>query len=259
MIDYVSFDEARKASGLRLVLAPGRPGGWTESAKNICHVKKLSYVAAAQEVNSENVELREWTAQTAAPVAIWNDEPPRSAWIEQLFLFERISPSPPLIPVESENRVLMFGLASELACESGFGWSKRLMIIHDTLTNPDSTEQGRDFATNIGKKYGYTPAKAEAAPARCAEILRTLGRRLEQQRERGSQFFIGTQLTALDIYWASFAALVRPLPHELCPMTPAFRAMYTNTDPVVQDALSPALLEHRDFIYRTYLKLPVEL
>jgi hypothetical protein len=35
--------------------------------------------------------------------------------------------------------------------------------------------------------------------------------------------------------------------------------MYTNTDPTIQAAAKPILFEHRDFIYREYLELPVDL
>jgi glutathione S-transferase len=112
---------------------------------------------------------------------------------------------------------------------------------------------------HFGKKYGYTPESGAAAPARIAQILRLLSSRLEQQRAKGSKFFIGDRLSALDIYWATFAALIQPLSQELCPMPPAFRTMYTNTDPVVQAAVTPLLLEHRDFIYHEYLELPIEL
>ncbi|MGH8007710.1 MAG: hypothetical protein ACREQ3_11950 [Candidatus Binatia bacterium] len=158
-----------------------------------------------------------------------------------------------------DDRALMFGYSNELCGETGFGWSKRLMLIHPTLTNPNADESSRTFSTYLGKKYGYESALAEAAPARVAAILRLLGTRLEQQRARGSRFFVGAQLSALDIYWAAFAALIQPLPHELCPMPQAFRTFYTNTDPVVQAAVTPLLIERRDFIYREYLELPVDL
>lgn len=259
MAEYISVEQARGMSGLRLVLSPGVPGPWSEAAKGIFYVKKIPYVRVRQEIGGPNLALKEWTAQTTAPVAAWNDEPPRSTWIEQLFLAERLAPHPPLIPTNIEDRVLMFGYCNELCGERGFGWSKRLMLIHPTLSNPNSSESSRAFATYLGNKYGYDPAIAEAAPARVAEILRLLGTRLEQQRAKGSKFFIGNQLSALDIYWAAFAALIQPLPHELCPMPQSFRALYTNTDPVVQAAVTPLLLEHRDFIYHEYLELPIDL
>ena len=78
-----------------------------------------------------------------------------------------------------------------------------------------------------------------------------LSARLEEQRRRGSRYFIGNQLSALDIYWATFCGIINPLPDDLCPMTPGFRMTYTNTDPAIAAAASPILYEHRDFIYKS--------
>lgn len=188
---------------------------------------------------------------------IWNDERPRSTWTEQLYLAERLQPTPSLIPAEINERMAMFGYCNELCGENGFGWSKRLTMIHSMLTNPEIGEGTRTFWAGFGQKYGYSPEGAEAAPARMAEILRTLGAKLEQQQTKGSKFFIGDQLSALDIIWATFAALVQPLPPEQCPMATGFRGFYVNTDPTVADAVSPTLLEQRDFIYQEYLELPI--
>jgi glutathione S-transferase len=259
MAEYIDIAQARNMSGLRLVLSPSVPGPWSEAAKGIFHVKKFPYAKVRQEVGGSNFALQEWTAQTSAPVAVWNDEPPRSTWIQQLFLAERLVPNPPLIPANIEDRVLLFGYCNEICGETGFGWSKRLMFIHTTLSNPNANEAARTSSLRFGKKYGYAPELGAAAPARVAQILRLLGARLEQQRAQGSKFFIGDQLSALDIYWATFAALIQPLPQELCPMPQAFRTMYTNTDPVVQAAVTPLLLEHRDFAYHEYLELPIDL
>ncbi len=259
MGEFVEVAEARKLSGLRLVLTLGVPGPWSEAAKGILYVKKIPYVRVRQELGGPNTELTEWTAQATAPVAIWNDEPPRSTWIEQLFLAERLEPTPALIPDNIEDRMLMFGYCNELCGEHGYGWSKRLMLLHAVLTESGADESARAFATHMGNKYGYNREEAEAAPARVANIVTTLGSRLEQQQNKGSRFFIGNQLSALDIYWATFAALIQPLPHELCPMPASLRTMYINTDPVVQAAVKPILLEHRDFIYNEYLELPIDL
>jgi hypothetical protein len=258
-LHYASIDEARNMTGLRLILgAYAVPGPWREACKGIFYVKKIPYipVTSAGKDGSDR-ELREWTAQVSAPVVVWNDERPRSTWIEQLYLAERLAPTPPLIPASIADRVLMFGYINEICGENGFAWSKRLTMIHSMLSNPQVDEANRKRWTYMGNKYGYSPAVASAAPARMAEILRHLGTRLEQQRAQGSKFFIGHQLSALDIYWATFAALIQPLPPELCPMATAFRDFYTNKDPVVAAALSPLLLEHRDFIYREYLELPI--
>jgi len=259
MAEYIDVAQARNMSGLRIVLSPGVPGPWSEAAKGIFYVKKFPYVKVRQEVGGPNLALQEWTAQATAPVTVWNDEPPRSTWIQQLFLAERLAPSPSLIPANIDERILMFGYSNEICGETGFGWSKRLMLIHATLSDPNTHEAARTSSLHFGKKYGYTPEAGAAAPARVAQILQLLNLRLEQQQRQGSKFFIGNQLSALDIYWAAFAALIQPLPQELCPMPPAFRTRYTNTDPVVQAAVTPLLFEHRDFIYHEYLELPIEL
>jgi glutathione S-transferase len=133
------------------------------------------------------------------------------------------------------------------------------MLVHPTSSNPTAKESDRFFPAYIGDKYAYTEEEAKAAPTRVAGTLKALGARLEQQRASGSTFFIGDQPSALDIYWGTFAALIQPLPHDLCPIANGFRTMYSNTDPVVQAAMNPILLEHRDIVYHDYLVLPIDL
>ena len=91
------------------------------------------------------------------------------------------------------------------------------------------------------------------------EVLRLLANRLEAQRARGSRFFVGDRLSALDIYWAAFAALIQPLPDELCKIPPAFRERYTCKEPRMMAAVTPQLLAHRDFICQEYLELPLDM
>jgi hypothetical protein len=256
MAEYVEVARARAMTGLRLVLTPGVPGPWSEAAKSILHVKKIPFIKVRQELGGANRELLEWTAQASAPVMIWNDEWPRSLWNDQLYLAERLQPNPPLIPADREDRILMFGYSNEICGQNGFGWTKRLLIIRQGLENPD--EAGRQLFAYLARKYGYDKVVAEAAPARLVGILNALTARLELQRKRGSRFFIGDALTALDIYWATFAVMNDPLPDELCPLSPAFRSVYTNTDPTIKSATTPILLEHRDFIYHNFLQLPLD-
>src|SRR5277367_5460552 len=116
-LKYASIQEARARSGLRLILgANAVPGPWREACKGIFHVKKIAYtrVASAGEDGSQR-ERVEWTAQASAPVAIWNDERPRSTWIEQLYLAERLQAEPALIPANADDRVAMFGTINEIA------------------------------------------------------------------------------------------------------------------------------------------------
>ena len=252
---FVDVEEARSLQGLRLVLTTGVPGPWGEAAKGILHVKRLPYVAVRQEGGGENAALAAWTSQTSAPVAVWNDESPRTTSLGILFLAERLAPTPPLIPDDPEDRARMFGYCHEIIGEQGLGWSRRLMMLHPILAAAGNAAPAP--LRRLADKYGYDAAAAEAAPWRVVAILRTLAAQLDRQRVAGRPFLVGTHLTALDVYWATFAAMLEPLPEEQCPMPAGLRALYAATGPV-RDALDPALLAHRDFVYREYLQLPVD-
>lgn len=243
-------------SGLRLVVTAHVPGLWSEAAKSIYDAKGISYVLVEQIIGGENAALKKWTAQTSGPVAIWEDERPRSTWMEQLYLAERLSPGLLLIPPKMGDRVLMFGLCNELAGENGFGWNLRMRVTHAILSNKDADEFSRALAPKLAEKYGYDPELVGRANEQMATIVEALRDRLRQQHARGVSFLIGETLSALDIYWAAFAGAIDPLPPELCPNMPeTMRANYT--DPGLRSLGGDALFEHRDRIYRDYLKLPM--
>ena len=268
-LDYLSIADARKMSGLRLVLgAYSVPGPWREACKGLFHVKGIPYtpVATADEGKSDlaigmgdsQTELIAWTGQASAPVAIWNDERPRSSWIDQLNLAERLSPEPALIPSNIADRVLMFGLINELAGENGIAWVKRLVMVDGALTKLPPGAEGRAFFEFLGSKYGYTPALAEAAARRIVDILNTLDAQLASQKRAGRQYLVGAGFSAVDIYWATFCGLIDPMPAARCPMADSFRGgAYGNDNPDVARALTPTLLAHRDMIYDKHLELPI--
>src|SRR5258708_35457741 len=148
MAQYVEVEEAIGMSGLRVVLTPSVPGPWTEAAKAILRVKKLPYVKVRQELMGENRALLDWTKQATAPVFVYNDERPRTIWNDQLYLAERLAPTPSLIPDDINDRILMFGLANELCGENGLGWARRLMIMHSPIADtnvPENSRQGVRF------------------------------------------------------------------------------------------------------------------
>jgi glutathione S-transferase len=258
MADYVSIAQARGMSGMRVVLPPA-PGPWAESLKGILHVKKIPYVRALHEVGTASLDLKEWTAQTSSPVMAWNDERPRTVWNDQLYLAERVAPQPRLIPEGIEDRALMFGMANELMGETGLVWSLRVLAIHRGQTNLQLNERARAMVDFLAAKYQHgVPGEAERASLRASQIVRMFAERLERQRHSGSRFLIGRELSALDIYWAAAAAMIQPLPPELCDMPRWLRTTYTANDPRVVEAVRPELLAHRDFIYREFLKLPLD-
>jgi glutathione S-transferase len=169
-----------------------------------------------------------------------------------LYLAERLSSRPPLIPARPEERMRMFGLCHEIAGDLGFGWQRRLMMVHAT-----SGAAGMEVMAHLGRKYGYSAETGAAAPARSAEILRTLSARLVAQQEAGSRYFVGDALSAADLYWAAFAAMLEPLPEADCPLPAMLRAGYTAPSEV-REAAHPLLLEHRDFVYREHIGLPLD-
>jgi glutathione S-transferase len=267
-LNYVPIAEARKMSGLRMVLgAYAIPGPWREACKGVYYVKGLKYTPVrtgnagttdvALGMGGSQTELIEWTGQASAPVVIWNDERPRSTWIDQLNLAERLAPTPSLIPTQIDNRARMFGLANELLGENGMVWVKRLLMVDGPLKTLPANDEQRGFWVFLGSKYGYSPAAAEVAARRIQGIVETFAAQLKTQTARGSRYLIGDQLSALDIYWAACCAILDPMPPARCPMADGFRGIYGNTDPGIEQALVPALRAHRDFIYETHLELPI--
>jgi glutathione S-transferase len=259
MAEFIDLKQAIAMPGLRLTLISTTPSPWGEAVKGFFHVKQIPYVPVRHPMGQDQTLLRQLTAQESAPVAFYNDERPRCTWPEQLYLAERLRPDPPLIPDQLEDRVRMFGWCNELAGETGLGWARREMIFARTLTSAPADDQRFAPMRAIAGKYNYSAESAQAASGRIVEVLRGLSELIEQQRKRGSNFLIGERLSALDIMWAAFAALIKPLPEELCPLPRGTRAGFTNDDPAIEAATSAQLMAHRDFIYREYLELPLIL
>jgi glutathione S-transferase len=251
-LKYASVEEARSMRGLRLVLSSGVPGPWGEAAKYFFSVKGLAYTPVEQVGGGENAQLRAWTGQTSAPVAAFDDEPPVWVMSDILFLAERLAPEPALIPADARERAFMFGLCREISGRDGLGWSRRLMQFHARRAR--ASERDREFA----RRYGYSEAAGEAAPARVAQILHLLSETLREQRRLGRSFLVGERLSAADLMWAAFSNALAPLPHEVCPMPAWLRALFSLEHPDVRAALDPALLEHRDRVFRDGVGLPLD-
>jgi len=254
-IEYVSFEEARDRAGLRLVVVSGVPSPWGEAAKGILHVKRIPYVAVRLDQQSD--AMAAWTGERSGPVAMFDDEPPRSGWAAILLLAERLAPTPALLPADAAARALAFGLAHEICGEQGLGWVRRLQGVHAGLQGQPGFPA--PVAKYLGDKYGYRAEDASAYTARAVSLLEMLAARLRVQREAGSRFFLGDALGAVDLYSAAFMALLRPLPPQHCPMPDALRVAFEAMDAATARAVDPILLEHRDFVYEEFLELPLSL
>ena len=254
-IEYIDFEAARDRDGLRMVVVPGVPSPWGEAAKGILHFKKIPWLAVR--LDQGKPEMAEWTGARSGPVAMYEDEAPRSAWAEILLLAERLAPTPSLLPIDPEQRALAFGLSHEICGEMGLGWCGRLQGVHAGLTGGDGFPAG--VAEYLASKYGYRTEDAGTNQARVVSILGMLIGRLKLQRDAGSRFYLGDSISAVDIYSATFMALLKPLPPEYCPMPEAMRKAFHNSDPETEKALDPILFEHRDYIYDEFLELPLSL
>jgi glutathione S-transferase len=252
---YVSVEEAMKRDGLRMVVVGGVPSPWGEAAKGILHIKGIEWVAVRLDYDSE--PLRTWAGQRNGPVAIYQNERPRSGWAEILLLAERLVPTPALLPADPAERALVFGLAHEICGEAGLGWSRRLQLVHAGLQNAGGFRER--VAMYLGRKYGYSPEAGAACGPRVAELLGMLVARLKAQDAAGSRYYVGNSLTAVDVYGATFTALFTPLPPEQCATDASTRAAFATRDAQTEAALDPILFAHRDMMYAEHLELPLSL
>ncbi len=255
-VEYIEFEEARRAAGLRMIVVPGVPSPWSEAAKGIFHVKRLPWRAIR--LDAGNDAMADWAKERSGPVAFWNDEPPRGAWPQILFLAERLAPSPSLLPADPRERANAFGLAFEICGEHGLIWERRLAAVHVGLTG-QSGGFPQGVAQYLAGKYGYHAEEAAGYAGRVVDLLNMLAGVLHAQRRAGSRFYVGKGLTAVDIYSATAMAMFKPLPPEQCPMVDLIRPTLEAMDAATAKALDPILLEHRDFIYREFLELPLTL
>jgi hypothetical protein len=257
---FVDLEEARAASGVRLLAAAALPSPWTEAAKGIFHVKQIPVLGVR--FRRGDPAQAAWSGVRNVPAVLFDQEPPRTGWAEILSLAERLGGAVSLVPVEVSERARLFGHAHELAGENGLGWSARLIMIHGSLSSGGARSFPLPVAQYLAAQYGYAPERFAPAPARArvVAILAYFDRLLAGSRAAGHAYLLGDRLTALDIYLATF---LTPLvgvtldegPAIAPPVLPAFQYL----GEVIAGVLPPALLEHRRKIYQQHLPWPIAL
>lgn len=249
--DFVTVEEAITLPGLRIAFTQGVPGPWGQAVREIFDMKGLEYTPVIQEGGGANEALRQWTGQNSAPCAVLANERPRTHWSELILLAERLAPEPRLVPVDQDDRTLMFGLLYELCGEDGFGWSTRLLIL-DMMEKAGAA----DIAAGMRRKFA-SGSPLEHAVQRIIAVMAGLTRQLERQRDRGSRYFVGDSLSAADIYWTTFSNMVAPMDDAVCPMPDYYRT-WTNACIAATETEVPAILiAHRDFIVDRHLSPPM--
>jgi len=100
MSSWLTLVQALGAPGLRVApVRAGLPSPWSEFVRACIHVKRIPFsLVDARDPDRGLGSIKALTGQASLPVVFWNDERPRSNWLEQLALAERISPNPRLLP-----------------------------------------------------------------------------------------------------------------------------------------------------------------
>jgi glutathione S-transferase len=254
-VEYMEFEEARAAKGLRMVVVSGVPSPWGEAAKGILNVKNIPWKAVR--LDPTNDALADWTKDRSGPVAMYEDEAPRSSWSEILLLAERLEPKKPLLPSDASERAEQIGIAHEICGVDGLGWTRRLQGIHQGLNGEGGFPP--PVAKYLGEKYGYRADEASRYQQRVIDLLDMLAGRLHRQHDKETPYYFGNSVSAIDIYSATFMALFKPLPPEQCPMAEHIRPAFELSDEVIEKVFDPILIEHRNFVYGRYLELPLSL
>lgn len=253
-MDYLTVSEAKSESGLRLVLTRDVPGPWSESAKAVLRSRNVTFKPVEQFGGRDNAELVAWTGHRNAPIALYNDEPPRVRWQEILDLAERLGTGPSLYPEDIEDRMRMVGIASEICNEGGLAWHARMLMLNMTYQSHGDVV----FEKNpMFREYGFSEDAVVSATARIEQILAMLTDQIKQQKAAGSMYLVGHHFTAADIYWACFSNMLQALPPEQNLMPEGLRVGWSALAKGISD-YDPILIEQRDGIFEKHLWLPLE-
>ncbi|CAE7262094.1 unnamed protein product [Symbiodinium natans] len=231
-------EAAAMKEGLRVTGVPGLPGIWIVAVKNLYHAKKVPVIHVAHPTGDQE-ELYQLTAQRSNPTSWWADEAPRSSWLEQLHLAERLGSGPQLVPEDPAARAEVIGLCHlALGSPGGLAYEKRNIMMGNSSS---------PFAI----KYKVTDEMIKLAPQRTVALLNHVHGVLEKQKAKGSNFLVGSSVTAADICWASALVIVAPPGEELLPRHESGKGLigaFGQNPPEVQSAITPLILEHQQLI-----------
>ncbi|MEE4192848.1 MAG: glutathione S-transferase C-terminal domain-containing protein [Halieaceae bacterium] len=230
------------------------PGPWGEAIKSVLAIKQLEFVAAAQEAGGENNALVDWTGQASAPVLAWNDEPPRITWLAQLELAEALAPQQPLLGWSPRLRAQVVGICHALAGQDGLGWNRRTQLTGMVISRGEAPP----YMQRMADRYGYSEAAYAAAEDKLVATLEWLRECLAAQSGVDSDYLVGTELSAADLYLANFLGMLDPLPESMNPMPPQMRGAYSYRTEALEAALDPLLLQHRERVYQRHIKTPLD-
>jgi hypothetical protein len=98
-------------------------------------------------------------------------------------------------------------------------------MIQRLLTEDTYGSRERTIGQYLAAKYSDPGVTEIESRQRCEDIVAAFA--TLNVAKHG--FLAGNSLSALDLGWAAFAALIQPLPNDVCPMDPVWRDLYTWT------------------------------
>ena len=253
-MEYLSVDAAKNKPGLRLVLTRSVPGPWSEAAKALFRLHNVDFIPVEQKGGGRNLDLLEWTRHRNAPIALHEDEAPRVRWLEILDLAERLGSGPTLIPADRSQRIQMIGLINEIAGEGGLAWNARHLMLNVAYQThgAEGTQKNPMY-----KDYQYNPETINLTKEKVEGFLADLAAIITSQKASGSDYLVGTQFTAADVYWSYFSNMLEPLPTEQNPMPDGLRQTWAILAWSI-GSYDPIVIEHRDECFSQHLGLPLD-
>jgi glutathione S-transferase len=252
-MQYVEPAAARDLPGLRVALTASFPAPYSLSARAVLDLRNVPFVPVAQYAAQANADLVAWTGHRNAPVAVYENEAPRSGWLDILNLAERLGSGPSLMPADISDRMKLVGFTNELIGENGFVWNMRIVMFGLGGAERAAQELSRN---PMYAQYGYSESAHATALDRARSILQSFTEHVRAQHAAGSRYLVGDQFSALDVYWAYFSQLLRTIPDDMCPMPEGLRRSYDAGGAIIGD-FDPILIEFRERALREHLELPV--
>jgi glutathione S-transferase len=252
-IQYIEPEAAHDLPGLRIALTKDAPAPYSMSARAILDLKNVPYTPVAQIGAGANEALVEWTRHRNGPVAVFDNEAPRVGWLEILNLAERLGSGPSLIPDDQADRMMMIGLVNELIGENGWVWNMRLLMLG--LAGPERAASAAQ-KNPMFNQYGYSETAREKASDKAKAAMSMFTQHMTNQKAQGSNYIIGSSLSAADVYWAYFSLIMKTMPDADCPMPGGLRKSYDLSSEAI-GGCDPVLIDQRDWIFANHLTLPM--
>ena len=171
-----------------------------------------------------------------------------------LMLAERLVPQKPLVPLDAADRAAVLGVSALIAGVDGFAWHRRLQMLAPMM----ALDKPPEMIFRMAHKYGWSQQAYAAATSRMRAISAELDKRMAVQQAAGSDYLVGTTVTAADFYWANFAGMVKPLGEKDNPMPEYMRKTYESADEDTLACLTPRLEALRDRMYERHISLPLD-